>query len=59
MKCPYENDIEQVNQTSYDYNESGQNTFYEHKLFEHRTFVDCLKENCGAWQDGKCNYRGE
>ena len=22
------------------------------------TMLECPKEGCGAWQDGRCNYRG-
>ena len=22
------------------------------------TMLECQKEGCGAWQDGRCNYRG-
>jgi len=58
MKCPYSVDIKQVNQNRYEYNDDGLTTFHEHILIETRTFMECPKEQCGAWQDGKCKYSG-
>lgn len=56
MKCPYTNNIKQVNQTRYEYNEDRLNTLYEHKLIESRTFTPCLEADCAVWVNGKCNY---
>jgi hypothetical protein len=56
MKCPYACNVEQVNQTNYEYDTEGHNTFYEHKMVETKIFVPCLKTRCAVWIDGKCNY---
>ena len=58
MKCPYACDIEQVNQDSYEYDDDSRNTFHEHKLVEHRTYINCLQEECTVFYDGKCHYNG-
>lgn len=55
MKCPYACNIEQVNQWKYE-NEDGLSKNTVHKLIEKKTYVDCLKEDCGAWQNNRCNF---
>lgn len=57
MKCPYTTDTEQVNQTNYEYDDDGKTIFYEHKMVEHQTYIECLKEECGAYNDGRCRYK--
>ena len=58
MKCHYAVDRHCVTQTIFEYNEEGVETFRE--TVEHNTaeFVDCLQERCGAYQNGRCEYRG-
>lgn len=26
-------------------------------IFEHYGHYDCVREECGAWYDGKCNFK--
>lgn len=60
MKCPYNVAIiKQVNQNRYEYDENGCSTFHQHKMVEEKLLMDCLKENCAAWQNGQCRYRGD
>lgn len=56
MKCPYAVNRHLNQQTAYEYGENGETTFQQ--VIEHNTaeFVDCLKENCGAWHDGRFRY---
>lgn len=56
MKCPYEVNIEQANQNRYEYDCDGHNVFHEHKLLEHRKFLECLKEECAVFVAGHCRY---
>lgn len=56
MKCPYACDIETVEETISERDESGNITFQQTKTVTHRKYVKCLQEECGAWQDGRCNY---
>lgn len=57
MKCPYNIKIEQINQNTYEYNQDSNVEVHSHKLLENRIFTECYKEECGAWQDGKCRYK--
>lgn len=60
MKCPYNAKlVEQVNQNHYEYDENGYNTFHQHKLVEAKMLMDCLEQECAAWQNGRCRYRGD
>lgn len=56
MKCPYVVNRHNVSQTVFQYDDEGVQIFQE--TIEHNTaeFVDCLKENCGAWRDDRCQY---
>ena len=56
--CPYAYNINQTTQESYEYDEDGKVTFRQHILKETRTQIECKKDLCGAWVDGKCEYRG-
>lgn len=58
MKCPYAVDRRTVAQTSFEYNEDGALTFQQTVENNTASFVECLREECGAWQDGRCRYRG-
>ncbi|OQB15620.1 MAG: hypothetical protein BWY15_00333 [Firmicutes bacterium ADurb.Bin193] len=52
--CPYNIHIEQVNQNRYEYDESGHNTFHEHKLLEMQAPSPCKGSECAAWHRGRC-----
>lgn len=56
MYCPYAVNRHLVQQTTWEYDESGNQTLQQ--TIEHNTaeFVECKKESCGAWHDGKCRY---
>ena len=58
MQCPYAVDRHCVSQTNFEYDESGVEIFRQ--TVEHNTaaFTECLQEKCGAWQNGRCEYRG-
>jgi hypothetical protein len=59
MICPYNIErITQTNQDGYGYDADGYNTRHGHVLIEQRKMMECQKENCAAWQDGKCCFRG-
>lgn len=60
MKCPYYViSTTQVNQYTYEYDENNLNTFTQHKLLETNALMDCLKEECAVWINGRCMYRGD
>lgn len=56
MICPYICDIQQVNENVYEYSDSGNCTYHEHKLIEKKFPMECKKEKCALWADGKCKY---
>ena len=59
MKCPYNSDqTMQININRYAFDENGNCTSHQHKLVEQRALMDCLREECAAWRDGRCEYRG-
>ena len=57
MKCPYAVDRHRVTQVVIDYNDEG--VEIGSQTVEHNTavFVDCLKQQGGAWKDGHCGYK--
>lgn len=58
-KCPYNFKLNQVNETVYEYNDDRLNTIETHKLLENHIRLPCIGEECGAFYDGHCNYRGD
>lgn len=59
MKCPYTIfDIVQTNVNEFVYDESGNCIRQTHRLAEQKDLMDCLREECAAWRDGRCEYRG-
>lgn len=54
MKCPYIFKIEQQTQTTYAYNDDGAVTVEGSLLNETQTPLDCLEDECAAWQEGRC-----
>lgn len=59
MICPYTVDTVEVKQYRYEYDDNNLTTFVEEIYKTKRTEHDCKKTNCGAWADGKCNYKSE
>lgn len=56
MFCPYTVNRHLAQQTTYEYDESGNVTM--NQVIEHNTaeFVECQKEKCGAYKEGQCKY---
>ena len=54
--CPYAVDRHLIQQTTYEYDDSGNITM--NQVIEHNTaeFVQCKENLCGAWQNGRCFY---
>ena len=59
MVCPYAVNREIVQQSTREYNTDSVETFYN--LIENNTatMLPCKKEECGAWQEGKCCYNAK
>lgn len=58
MKCPYACNITVITQNINEYEDSNVK-FLEQKQIIKRQYIECKKEKCGAWCDGKCNYKGK
>lgn len=58
MVCPYAVHRKVVLQVTKEYDEEGYETSLQQIENNMAQFVECQQENCGAWQDDKCNYRG-
>ena len=58
MKCPYAVSRHTVTQTTFEYDEDRAETFRQTIEKNTAEFSECPKEDCGAWQDGRCGYRG-
>lgn len=57
MKCPYAVNSTRVNQWKYEYDAEGRGSFTELVERECDLFVECLKDECAVFRDGKCNFR--
>lgn len=65
MKCPFVcSHIEQIEQTSYDYNDDGIEIFREHRLIENKELHECVHKDCGVFykaddeEKARCHYNG-
>ncbi len=58
MKCPYAVNRQTVTQTTMQYDENGRQTCYTEYQNNTAKFVDCLEEECGAYNADtkKCEY---
>jgi hypothetical protein len=58
MKCPYIQRQITVEETVQDFDDNFNCTAITTETVKNIELPDCLKENCGAWNDGRCAYRG-
>lgn len=56
MKCPYAVHRKTITQSHIEYDDEGKQTDWTEIQNNTAFFVECQKENCGAWQDSKCCY---
>ena len=59
MKCPYAVNRDIISQSSYEYDEEGRQTVTTEIIHNDANFVNCMKEECGAYKNGRCNYKGD
>jgi len=59
MKCPYAVNRQVTTQSIMQYNEEGQQTSWTEYQNNTAQFVNCLKEECGAYNPdtGRCEYK--
>ena len=58
MKCPYAVHRKIVTKYEYEYDEDGKTTEAKEVSTSQAFLIDCVEDECGAWQNGKCNYKG-
>lgn len=58
MKCPYIQKEVTFEETANEFNDSQCCVGGTTKTIKNIKLPDCLKENCGAWQNGHCNFKG-
>lgn len=58
MTCPYAVNRTVVTQTTFEYDKDGNQEAQQTIESNAAQFVACAKENCGAWKNGGCAYRG-
>ena len=57
MKCPYNRSgSKQIYKIQRQYNDDNLETIMEYNFNEKYELMDCLKEECGAYSNGKCRY---
>ena len=59
MICPYIVHRSVVTQNTSEFDSEDRETGWQQVQRNTATPMECQKENCAAWQDGKCCYRGE
>ena len=59
MRCPYAVNRHTVTQTIIQYDENGNQTNFTEYQNNTASFVDCLEEECGAYNKStkKCEYK--
>ena len=57
MKCPYTVNMLVVEQVQNEYNSDGTHAGYQQITNTKREYIDCLREECGAFYNGRCNYK--
>ena len=56
MKCPYTVHRETTIQTNIRYDDDGKQKCYTEISNNRAEMIECEKENCGAWHNGRCCY---
>lgn len=59
MKCPYVVDRVVKTETKIEYNDENQEQGSTVTTCNKAYFAECQRSNCGAYQDGKCCYKGD
>lgn len=59
MKCPYIQKQITVEEVSQEFDENECCTAISTKNIKNIELPECLKENCAAWQNGHCSFKGD
>lgn len=58
MKCPYIQKQVTVEETAQEFDDNQCCTNLTTTTVKNIKLPDCLREDCAAWDDGRCAYRG-
>lgn len=58
MKCPYAADRKIMTTQNILYDDEGNQIGMTEIITNNASFTECLKEECGAYKDSECHYRG-
>uniref|UniRef100_UPI004028699B hypothetical protein n=1 Tax=Eubacterium sp. TaxID=142586 RepID=UPI004028699B len=58
IKCPYNRITSEYTKFGYEYFDDGNLSSCDQLFIQGGVFQECLKEECAAWYNGHCNYRG-
>ena len=58
MKCPYIQRQITVEETAQEFDDNFNCTDITTTTVKNIELPDCLREDCAAWNDGHCAYRG-
>lgn len=58
MKCPYMCKTTAVDQTDHEYDGEGRIISTTNRYLGGYVLMDCLENECGAYYDGRCHYKG-
>lgn len=58
MKCPYIQKSITVEETAQEFDDNFNCTAITTETVKNIQLPDCLREDCAAWSDGRCAYRG-
>ena len=58
MKCPYIQRQITVEETAQEFDDNFNCTAITTETVKNIELPDCLREDCAAWNDGRCAYRG-
>ena len=58
MKCPYAVNRQTITETVIEYDDEGNQTGYTEITNNNAAFINCLGEECGAYKNGECCYKG-
>jgi hypothetical protein len=59
MKCPYAVDRVVTTKTKIEYNDEDQEQGSTVTTYNKAYFAKCQESDCGAYQNGKCCYKGD
>ena len=58
IKCPYTVHRHSQSQVYFEYDSEGRTKLQTEIINNNAEMINCVEKDCGAWENGKCNYKG-